>query len=108
MSRSFLGLVVAGLSGVILAIPMLTMPAVAADYAVHPRQQSEFIDRGPNPYCGPRCGCPYVAFVRHRELRQTYPYTLDPRDRNEPDYSYGVMRTYARFGKDCAPGSPEY
>jgi hypothetical protein len=94
MSRSFLGLAILGLAGAIV-----TGPAIAADYAVHPRQQYVTIDRGPNPYCGPQCGCPEVVFVRHRELRQSYASGFDPREREEPRYSYGAVRTYARYEK---------
>jgi hypothetical protein len=102
MSRSFLGLVVAGLNVITFAIP-----AVAADYAPHPRHRYVQIDdRGPNPYCGPRCGCPITTFVRHRELRQFYPSSFDPREKDEPYYAYGAMRTYARFERsNCAPVS---
>src|ERR1700726_4985635 len=77
MSRSSLGLVVIGLIGITQA-----MPAVAADYPVSPRERYATIDRGPNPYCGPRCGCPAATFVRHRELRQYYASSFDPRERD--------------------------
>jgi hypothetical protein len=99
MSRPFLGLVVV-LSGIVLA-----MPAVAADYAAHPRhhQYTEIEDRGPNPYCGPRCGCPEVTFVRHRQLVQYYSSGFDPRERDEPHYAYGAVRTYARFERQNYP-----
>jgi hypothetical protein len=79
-----------------------TVPAIAADYAVHPRVASEryeTIDRGPNPYCGARCGCPNATFVRHRQLVQFYPSSFDPREKLEPYYRYGGMKTYARFEK---------
>jgi hypothetical protein len=98
MSRSLLGLVVIGLIGITQA-----MPAVAADYPVSPRERYATIDRGPNPYCGPRCGCPTVTFVRHRELRQYYASSFDPRERDEPQYAYGAMRTYARFENQVEP-----
>jgi hypothetical protein len=90
MSRFFAGLVLIGLGGIVTE-----MPAVAADYAVHPRARYAQIDR--SPYCGPRCGCPTVTLVRHRELRQSYASGFDPRERDEPRYSYGALRTYARF-----------
>jgi hypothetical protein len=98
MSRAFLGLVILGLIGITQA-----MPAVAADYAVPPRERHATIDRGPNPYCGPRCGCPAATFVRHRELRQSYASSLDPREKDEPRYSYGAMKTYARFENQFEP-----
>ena len=98
MSRTLLGLVVFGLIGITQA-----MPAVAADYTVPPRERHATTDRGPNPYCGPRCGCPAVTFVRHRELRQSYASSLDPRERDEPHYSYGAIRTYARFENQVEP-----
>jgi len=98
MSRSFAGLVLLGLGGI-----MMATPAVAADYAVQPRERYLQIDRGPNPYCGPRCGCPTVTFVRHRELRQSYSSGFDPRERDEPHYSYGAVKTYARFERQNFP-----
>jgi hypothetical protein len=99
MSRSILGLVVLSLSGIALAVP-----AAAADYDAHPRStRYSTIDRGPNPYCGPRCGGPAVTFVRHRELRQYYASSFDPRERDEPQYAYGAVRTYARFENRAAP-----
>jgi hypothetical protein len=98
MLRNFLGLVLVCSNGV-----MLAMPASAADYPVRPRAEYATIDRGPNPYCGPRCGCPTVTFVRHKELRQFYASTFDPRDKDEPQYTYGAVRTYARFEKQIEP-----
>jgi hypothetical protein len=76
--------------------------AAAADYAVSPSYRSQpsvaYIDRGPNPYCGPRCGCPTVVHVRHRSLVRFYTSTtFDPRTRDEPYYAYGPVRTYARY-----------
>lgn len=98
MSRSYVVLV-ALTSAVIGSI----MPARAADYAVPPRKARVAasllqIDRGPNPYCGPRCGCPAAVYVRHRSLEASYPYTIDPRTKSdEPRYSYGPTRTYVRY-----------
>jgi hypothetical protein len=86
------------------------LPALAADYAAVPRQQRHAarvlqIDRGPNPYCGPRCGCPIVVHVRHRSLGRAYAFGFDPRTRDdEPRYFYGPARTYARFAN---PNYPE-
>jgi hypothetical protein len=106
MSRSFLGLVVLASSTVISAIP-----ALAADYAVNPRQERYVrervvqIDRGPNPYCGPRCGCPITVQVRHRSLVQYYPSSFDPRTKDEPHYSYGANRTYVRYANPRYPES---
>ncbi|MBR0934908.1 hypothetical protein [Bradyrhizobium jicamae] len=76
--------------------------AKAADYAVAPRVHHyaspvHYIDRGPNPYCGPRCGCPEIVRVRHRSLEQAYSYTFDPRTRDEPHYFYGGNRNYVRY-----------
>jgi hypothetical protein len=104
MSRSILGLVMLTLGLAISAIP-----AIAADYAVQPRQERYaspvlHIDRGPNPYCGPRCGCPEVVRVRHRSLVQYYPSSFDPRTRGEPHYTYGGNRTYVRY---VNPRNPE-
>ena len=99
MSRSFLGSVATALGLIVLA-----MPAFAADLALYPRQSRyAVIDQGPNPYCGPRCGCPTVTFVRHRSLVQYYPSGFDPREREEPSYAYGGMRTYARFENPRCP-----
>ena len=91
MSR--MGFVAAALAGIISSAP-----AVAADYSVA-RVRHAHVARQPNPYCGPCCGCPDVVFVRHRELRMGYPYSFDPRVRDEPHYYYGPVRKYARFGK---------
>ena len=104
MLRPFLGLIAIA-SGVMLS----AMPALAADYAVSPRRVSHaspvlHIDRGPNPYCGPRCGCPEVVRVRHRSLVQYYPSGFDPRTRDEPHYAYGPNRTYVRY---VNPRDPE-
>jgi hypothetical protein len=99
MSRSFLGFALASVIGLTLAAP-----AVAADYEAHPRSSRYVtIDRGPNPYCGPRYGCPEVTYVRHRSLRQYYESSFDPRERDEPRYAYGAVKTYARFENLGAP-----
>src|SRR3979490_2264427 len=87
-----MGFLVAALVGIIFSAP-----AIAADYSV-PRVRHASVARD-NPYCGPRCGCPVVRFVRHRELRMGYPYSFDPRILEEPHYFYGPVRTYARFGR---------
>jgi|GEM_PF-2894772 len=98
MSRSYVGLVVFASTMIIAAAP-----ACAADYAVHPRKARIaasvlHVDRGPSPYCGPRCGCCAPIYVRHRSLEQAYPYTFDPRTRSdEPHYYYGRNRTYVRY-----------
>jgi hypothetical protein len=89
MSR--MALLIAALVGTIFAAP-----AVAADYPVAGVRHA--YERQANPYCGPRCGCPVVTFVRHRELRMGYPSSFDPRVKDEPHYFYGPVRTYARFG----------
>ncbi|MCP3460096.1 hypothetical protein [Bradyrhizobium sp. CCGUVB23] len=82
-------------------------PSFAADYAVPPITRHAatvpYIDRGPNPYCGPRCGCPIVARVRHHSLEQAYSYTFDPRTRDEPHYYYGPVRTYVRYANPAYP-----
>jgi len=101
--RSFLGLF-----AVILGLSVFGTPLLAADYAVLPVKERHasripYIDRGPNPYCGPWCGCPIVVRVRHRTLEQAYPYTFDPRTRDEPSYYYGGVRTYVRYANPAAP-----
>ena len=103
MSRTFLGLVMLASSLVISAIP-----ALAADYAASAREERYAtrvlqIDRGPNPYCGPRCGCPIIAKVRHRTLVQYYPSGFDPRTKDEPHYAYGANRTYVRYANPRNP-----
>jgi hypothetical protein len=101
MSRCLLGLVLA--SSVIASV----MPARAADYAIPRYERSAGrglqIDRGPNPYCGPRCGCPIAVHVRHRSLGQAYSYAFDPRTRDEPHYYYGANRTYVRYANPAYP-----
>ena len=95
MSRTLLGLLVLGSSVIVSALP-----ARAADYAIYPRHQRAAvlqIDRGPNPYCGPRCGCPESIRVRHRSLVQYYPSNFDPRTRDERHYAYGANRIYVRY-----------
>ena len=103
MSRTLLGLLVVGSSVIVSALP-----APAADYAVYPRHQRAAvlqIDRGPNPYCGPRCDCPIVVHVRHRSLERAYSYGFDPRTRSdEPHYYYGGNHTYVRYAN---PRNPE-
>ncbi len=97
MLRTLLGLLVLGSSVIVSALP-----ASAADYAVYPRPHRYAspviqIDRGPNPYCGPRCGCPESIRVRHRSLVKYYPSNFDPRTRYEPSYAYGANRIYVRY-----------
>lgn len=101
--RSLLALLAAASS-----LTAVASPSFAADYAVPPiaarhATSIPYIDRGPNPYCGPRCGCPIVVRVRHRSLEQSYSYSFDPRTRDEPNYSYGRVRTYARFANPAFP-----
>lgn len=99
-------------SRVVAAVVLVSVaiPAAAADYAIPARVPARvsavpFIDRGPNPYCGPRCGCPIVVHVRHRSLERYYPSGFDPRTKNDdPNYVYGRVRTYARY---VYPASPE-
>ena len=102
MLRTLLGLLLLGSSVIVSALP-----ARAADYAVYPRDQRAAvlqIDRGPNPYCGPHCGCPESIRVRHRSLVQYYPSNFDPRRRDEPLYAYGPNRTYVRY---VSPRNPD-
>lgn len=79
--------------------------AFAADYAVPIKERaavSAADERGANPYCGLRCGCPVADYVRHRQLIQYYPSSFDPRTRDEPYFAYGSSRTYPRFHFACA------
>ncbi len=101
--RSYLGLGVA-----FVGLFAFGTPLFAADYAVSPLMAHKvshipYIDRGPNPYCGPRCGSPIVVHVRHKSLQQAYPYTFDPRTRDEPSFYYGGVRTYVRFANPAYP-----
>jgi hypothetical protein len=102
--RSLLGLLALASS-----LTVSAAPSFAADYAVPPvavrhATSIPLIDRGPNPYCGPRCGCPIVVHVRHRSLERAYSYAFDPRTRDEdPHYYYGRVRTYARFVNPAFP-----
>jgi hypothetical protein len=103
MSRPFLGLV-----ALAMGTFMSNAPLLAADYTAYPRQERYTtrvlqIDRGPTPYCGPRCGCPTIAKVRHRSLVQYYPSGFDPRTRDDPYYAYGANRTYARYANPRYP-----
>ena len=100
MSRSLLGLLLLASSVTISAVP-----ALAADYAVSPQRERVLqIDRGPNPYCGPRCGCPIEVHVRHRSLGRSYSYGFDPRTRDDvPHYYYGANRTYVRYANPRYP-----
>jgi hypothetical protein len=96
MSRFHVGLILTS------TVIMSAAPAFAADYVAHPRKARSAasvvqIDRGPSPYCGPRCGGPAAVYVRHRSLEQGYSYTLDPRTRDDPHYFYGRNRTYVRY-----------
>jgi hypothetical protein len=84
--------VIAALGGIVFSAP-----AVAADYPVDHTRHAR-VSPETNPYCGPRCGCPAVTFVRHRELRAGYPSDFDPRAFDGPHYFYGGVKTYARFG----------
>lgn len=102
--RSLLGLLALG-AGLTVSVS-----ALAADYAVPTARavrhvtRVPYIDRGPNPYCGPRCGCPIVVHVRHRTLERAYSYAFDPRTKSDdPHYFYGPVRTYARYVDPARP-----
>jgi hypothetical protein len=99
--RSFFGLV-----ALIFGLSASVTLSYAADYAVPLARHAErapYIDRGPNPYCGPRCGCPTVVQVRHKSLQQAYPSGFDPRTRDEPQYYYGPVRKYVRYVNPLDP-----
>jgi hypothetical protein len=53
-------------------------------------------------WCGP-CGCLYVSYAYHRELRSTYGLNFDPRnfDQTEPYYFLGQVRAYPRYWCDA-------
>ena len=89
-----------GVLAIVLSAIFACAPAVAADYSVLPAQRAD-VFRANSPYCGPRCGCPVVRYVRHNELRMGYPSSFDPRVQQEPRYFYGAVRSYARYGH-CA------
>lgn len=97
-----------GVLGLAASLTCFALPAFAADLPVIPLERAArvlHIDRGPNPYCGPRCGRPIAVHVRHRSLERAYSYNFDPRTRDEdPHYYYGGMKTYVRFAN---PANPE-
>lgn len=84
-------------------------PLWAADYPLATRHvryavSGIYIDRGPNPYCGPRCGCPIPVYVKHRSLVRFYPSGFDPRTKEDvPYFSYGPVQTYVRFADPKDP-----
>jgi len=105
MSRFLLGFL-----GLASSVMVSAMPACAADMAIYPRHQRVAasvlqIDRGSNPYCGPRCGCPETVHVRHRSLVQYFPSGFDPRTRDEPRYAYGANQVYVRY---VNPRNPDF
>ncbi len=81
----------------IAGIALFSTCATAADYSVNPRPARAEAVEQKSPYCGCKCGCPVVTFVRHRELRMGYSSDFDPRVLDEPHYYYGATKTYARF-----------
>jgi hypothetical protein len=79
-----------------LAVPVL--PLQAADQA--PIVRSGQVYERP-VYCGP-CGCVYVTYDRHRQLRSTYGVGFDPRnyDETQPHYYFGPLHSYAHYWTD--------
>jgi hypothetical protein len=104
MSKSILALVaVVALCNVGLPVEVIN----AAERDV-PRRVAER-HRPPEPYCG-CCGCLYVTYDYHRELRSTYGTKIDPRnfDQTEPYYHFGRVRAYPQFWNDRGWIEPHY
>lgn len=79
------------------AMVLFSTPLFADEQPVMPRVRHTVVQK--SPYCGCQCGCPLVTYVRHRETLMAYPSAFDPRQRDEPVYFYGGMKSYARFYK---------
>jgi hypothetical protein len=83
----------------VLAAPVSAVAAELWPPAVaHVRHQHTAARYGP-------CGCLYVSYVFHRELRSTYGLSFDPRnfDQTEPYYHFGALRAYPRYWVAVGP-----
>lgn len=101
MLKISLGLIAALMSARMMSVS----PAAAADYPVYSKERlaSDY-----EPECG-RCGCLIVTTVRHREMRMAFPSaSFDPRERDEPNYFHGGMKTYKRYGRSTGPAACAY
>jgi hypothetical protein len=87
MAKPHIGLVALAL----LATVGAWSSAVAADRSI-PRRAAE-------AYREYEITGPWVTYVYHRDLRQTYGTGVDPRnyDETEPHYYFGPVRRYVRF-----------
>lgn len=67
------------------------------------------LDRSRPIYCGV-CGCLYVTYDYHRELRSTYGTGFDPRNYDQTEFYYypGRMRAYPHYWSDCEPPGWHY
>jgi hypothetical protein len=91
MSKSGVGMI----AMVSLAAAGVWSGATAADRPIQQRSAEAY--RHYDADC--RCGPPYVEYVYHRDLRQTYGAGFDPRnyDQTEPHYYFGPVRRYPRY-----------
>jgi hypothetical protein len=72
----------------------LSGTAWAAEPAVPLKAPAAVSSAGPG--CG-RCGTLTVTYVRHRQLAMTYGPYFDPRQRDEPHYYRGPVRSFPRY-----------
>jgi hypothetical protein len=92
--------------GAILATIMLILPiSLGATELPTPSHMNNAAIRRP-VNCGP-CGCLYVSYTYHPELRSTYGLGFDPRnyDTTQPHYYLGGMRAFSRYYIDGLPAA---
>lgn len=89
MSRTLNRLVLAFSAGVCV----LPGAAGAAELAVPLKAPAI---ASPAAGCG-RCGHLAVTHIRHRQLAMSYGPYLDPRQRDEPRYYWGPVRSFPRY-----------
>ncbi|MDQ8732551.1 hypothetical protein [Bradyrhizobium sp. LHD-71] len=82
------------LACVTLIIGAVAGSAEAAELAVPLKAPAVVSPAG--PWCG-RCGELIVTRVRHRQLAMTYGPYFDPRERDEPRYYWGAVRSFPRY-----------
>lgn len=78
----------------VAVISVISAAAGAAELAVPFKAPSVVSPAGTG--CG-RCGELMVTRVRHRQLAMTYGPYFDPRERDEPHYYWGPMRSFPRY-----------
>jgi hypothetical protein len=76
---------------------IVTLPSVASAADQELPRRAKAAHHRPL-YCG-CCGCLYVTYDYHRELRSTYGTNFDPRnyDQTEPHYYFGKVRAYPQY-----------